>query len=152
MADQKQHHVNVCEELRQMTSDDATFLFRFITGDLSWIYGYGPETKQQSSQWKSPNSPRPKKARQVKSKVKSMLIIFFNIKGIVHKESFLAGQTDNSSYYCDVLWRLCENVRILRPKLWQQKNWLLHHDNTPSQTSFLTKNNMNVVPPPTLLA
>jgi hypothetical protein len=30
----------------------------------------------------SPNSPRTKKARQVKSKIKSMLIIFFNIKGV----------------------------------------------------------------------
>jgi hypothetical protein len=44
-----------------------------------------------------------KKARQVKSKVKSMLIIFFDIKGIVHKEFVLAAQTTNSTYYCDVL-------------------------------------------------
>jgi hypothetical protein len=35
-----QQHVNVCEELRQFASDDATFLFRVITGDESWIYGY----------------------------------------------------------------------------------------------------------------
>jgi hypothetical protein len=34
-----------------------------------------------------------KKARQVKSKVESMLIIFFGIKGIGHKEFVLAGQT-----------------------------------------------------------
>jgi hypothetical protein len=36
---------------------------------------------------------RPKKARQMKSKVRSILIIFFGIKGIVHKEFILAGQT-----------------------------------------------------------
>jgi hypothetical protein len=48
------------------------------------------------------NSLRPRKARQVKSKVKNMLIIFFNIKGIVYKEFILAGQTGNSAYYCDV--------------------------------------------------
>jgi hypothetical protein len=53
---------------------------------------------------------RLKKVRQVKSKVKSMLIIFLDIKGIVHKEFVLAGQTINSAYYCNVLWRLCENV------------------------------------------
>jgi hypothetical protein len=40
-------------------------------------------------------------ARQVKSKVKNMLIIFFAIKRIVHKEFILAGQTVNSTYYCD---------------------------------------------------
>jgi hypothetical protein len=85
-------------------------LSRVITGDERWIYGSDPEPKQQSSQWNSPNSPRPKKARQVKSKVKSMLIIFFDIKGIVHKEFFLASQAVNSAYYCDVLQRLHENV------------------------------------------
>jgi hypothetical protein len=45
------------------------------------------ETKQQSSQWNSPNSPRPKKALQVRSNVKSMLIVFFDIQGTVHKEN-----------------------------------------------------------------
>jgi hypothetical protein len=41
---------------------------------------------------------RPKKARQVKSKVKSMLNIFFDIKRIVHKEFVLAGKTVNFAY------------------------------------------------------
>jgi hypothetical protein len=80
-------------------------LSRVITGDENWIYGYDPETKQQFLQWKNPYSLRPKKkARQMKSKVKSMLIIFFDIKGIFHKEFVLAGQTVNSTYYCDFLW------------------------------------------------
>jgi hypothetical protein len=45
---------------------------------------------------------RPKKARRVKRKVKSMTIIFFDIKGIVHKEFVFAGQTVNSACCCDV--------------------------------------------------
>jgi hypothetical protein len=45
----------------------------------------------------SPNSPRPKKVRKVKSKVKSMLIIFFDIAGIVQKEFVLTGKKVNSS-------------------------------------------------------
>jgi hypothetical protein len=58
----------------------------------------------------SPNSSRLEKARQVKSKVKSMIIIFLDIKGIIHKEFVLAGQTVNFTYFCDVLWELHENV------------------------------------------
>jgi hypothetical protein len=50
LINQKQQRINVCEELRQTASDNATFLFKVITGDESWIYGYDPETKQQSSQ------------------------------------------------------------------------------------------------------
>jgi hypothetical protein len=38
----------------------ATFLSGIITGEESWIYGYDPETKQQSSQSQSPNSLRKK--------------------------------------------------------------------------------------------
>jgi hypothetical protein len=36
-ADQKQQRVSVCEELRQTASDDATFSFKVITRDESWI-------------------------------------------------------------------------------------------------------------------
>jgi hypothetical protein len=69
------------------------------------------ETKQQSSQWKSPNSPRPKKARQMKSKVKSVLIIFFDIKGVVQKEFVLAGQSiqhTNVTFYGNCV-KMCED-------------------------------------------
>jgi hypothetical protein len=121
-ADQKQQHVNICEELCQIASNNATFLSTVITSDENWIYGYDSKTKQQSSQWNNPNSPRLKKLRQMKSKVKCMLIIFFDIKGSVHKDFILAGQTVNSAYYCDILGRLHENMRRLRPKLWLQKN------------------------------
>jgi hypothetical protein len=52
-----------------------------------------------------------KKAGQVKSKAKSMFIIFFDIKGIVHKEFILAGQTLN----CDILRRLHGNCEDFSP-------------------------------------
>jgi hypothetical protein len=80
---------------------------------------------------------RLKKAKQVKSKVKSKFIIFFDIKGVVHKEFVLASQT---AYYCDCLWQLCENVQRLRLDIWRKKSWLLHHDNAPFHTSFLNRN------------
>jgi hypothetical protein len=38
------------------------------------------------------------------------LAYHFDIKGILHKEFVLAGQTVNSTYYYDDLWRLHENV------------------------------------------
>jgi hypothetical protein len=44
-----------------------------------------------------------KKVRQVKSKVKTMPITFFDIMGSVHKEFILTGQTVNFTYYCGIL-------------------------------------------------
>jgi hypothetical protein len=119
---------------------------QILCDDYTSIHG-----RKHEPYMKSKLTETEKKARQVKSKVKSMHIIFSDITGIVNKEFVLVGQAVNSAYYCDVLWRLREHVRRLHPELWRQKNWLLHHGNAPSHTSFftrefLTKINMTVVP------
>jgi len=98
--DQKALHISVCRELKQHARDDPNFISSTITGNETWVYGYDPETEQQSSQWKSPNSPRPKKACQVCSNVKYILIVFFFN---VHKEFVPPGQTVNGKFYCEVL-------------------------------------------------
>jgi len=82
-----------------------------------------------------------------------MIITFFDIKGIVHKEFVPTGRTVNSRFDCDILWRLREKVRRHRPQLWREETWLLYHDNAPSHTSilthqFLAKNKIAVIPHP----
>ena len=86
--DQKALRVSVCRELKQQARDDPNFISNIITGDETWVYGYDPETKQQSSQWKSPNSPWLKKARQVRSNVKSMLTFFSASKALSTRNSY----------------------------------------------------------------
>jgi hypothetical protein len=68
-----------------------------------------------------------------------MIITFFDIKGIVHKEFVPTGQTVNSGFYCDVLRRMREHVRRRRPELWRELTWMLHHYNAPSHTSVFTQ-------------
>ena len=112
--DQKDSRVAICQELKETVKNDPTLLLNVITGDESIVYAYDPETKLQSSQWKSPGSPGPKK-----SKLKMMLICFFDQEGIVHREFVPPGMTVNADFYCDVLRRLCENVRRKRPQKWR---------------------------------
>jgi hypothetical protein len=50
-------------------------------GDKSWIYGYNSETKQQSSQWKSPQSPRAKKDAAGQEFNKELAHRFFQCEG-----------------------------------------------------------------------
>jgi hypothetical protein len=73
--EQRDHRVQVCTERQKAVRHYPNFLSSVITGDESWLYDYDPETKTQSSQWKTPSSPRPKKGHQVRSNIKSMLII-----------------------------------------------------------------------------
>ena len=77
-----------------------------ITGDETWVYQYDPETKPQNAQWKTANSPRPKKLRLSKSRIKTMLLSFFDIRGIVHYEFVRTGQTVNQVHHLEVLERL----------------------------------------------
>ena len=51
--------------------------------------------KCQSQKWHTANSTHPKKARMSKSKIKLMLIWFFDSQGIIHKEFVPPGQTVN---------------------------------------------------------
>ncbi|UYV62450.1 hypothetical protein LAZ67_2000633 [Cordylochernes scorpioides] len=151
--DQKQHRMNIANEMLDSVRDDPNLLQRVITGDEAWVYGYDVETKAQSSQWKLPHEPRPKKARQVRSNVKVLLTVFFDCRGVVHHEFLPQGRTVNKEYYLQVMRNLREAIRQKRPDLWKNKNWLLHHDNAPAHTSllvrdFLAKTNTLMMPQP----
>jgi len=55
--EEKQRSVTIYQDLLERQND---ILGRFITGDETWVYQYDPETKRQSAQWKTANSPEPK--------------------------------------------------------------------------------------------
>jgi len=74
--DQKDSRVAICQELKKTVINDPTLLFSVITGDESIIYAYDPETKLQSSQWKSPRSPRPKKSTYAKKQIEDGANLF----------------------------------------------------------------------------
>ncbi|BFZ02340.1 hypothetical protein BsWGS_05379 [Bradybaena similaris] len=152
-ADQKDNWVSAAADLIDCVENNENFLKTVITGDESWVYGYDPETKVQSSQWKTANSPRPKKARMNRSNVKTLLIVFFDYKGIVHHEYAPSGQTVNKEYYIEVLRRLRDAVRRRRPDLHASGQWQLHHDNAPAHSAqlvqqFLAKHNIPQVRQP----
>jgi len=84
--EQKETHLAVDRDLLQCADDDANLMKTVITSDESWVYRYDSETKAQSSQWKTPGSPRPKKADQIWSKVKVMLTVFFYHEGVIPHE------------------------------------------------------------------
>jgi len=152
--EQKHNRVTVSQELLDRSNTDENFLKNLITGDEKWVYGYDVETKVQLLQWVGKSSPRPKKARQCRSNVKMMLIVFFfDWKVIVHHEFVPRGETVNKEFYLKVMKGLREVVRRKRPEAWTNKTWMLHLDNAPPHASllireFLAKQETIVVPQP----
>ena len=79
--EQKAIRTDVCLDLLDHLEEEPEFFSHVITGDESWILEYNPETKRQSREWHTANSPCPKKARMGKFKIKSMFIFFFTVRG-----------------------------------------------------------------------
>ena len=101
--DQKERRCHDSREMVKQINSDPTGLDALVTCNESWIYGYDPETKRQSSQWKHAGSPRPKKARQSKSTHKLLMIPFFDSTGMIYMHWVPTGQTVNKEYYVEVL-------------------------------------------------
>ena len=108
-------------------------------------------TKRQSEEWHTKSSPHPKKTRMSRSRVKTMIIIVFESRGIVHKEFVPTEQTVNQAFYKDVLEWLWKWVRRFRTDI--ADDWVLHHNNAPAHTAlsireFRAKKNILVLPHP----
>jgi hypothetical protein len=86
----------------------------------------------------------------VRSKVKVLLTVFFDYRGIVHHSYASEDQTFNKEYHLEVIHHLRYAVRRKRPDLWASHNWHLHHDNAPAHSShliqsFLVKHSIQIV-------
>jgi transposase len=88
-----------------------------------------------------------------RSKIKVLLVVFFDWKGTVHHEFAPCGQMVNKQLYQEVLAHLRDDACRKRPKLWENQTWMSHHDNAPAHAlllirSYLAKHQTSVVPHP----
>ena len=74
-----------------------------------------------------------------KSRVKTMLVIFFDWKGVIHKEFVPEGETLNALYYKVVTERLPNRIRRVRPGMCKSGDWFLLHDNAPYHNATIVK-------------
>ena len=137
--DQKQARVQHSKDMIQAADNDPNFLKTSATGDETWCFQYEPLTKRQSSVWISSGSPKQKKVRLQKSRLKTMLITFFDSNGIIHKEFVPAGTTVTSNFYLQDLKRLCARIRRIRPQYGEDGSWSLLHDNAPSHNALVVR-------------
>jgi hypothetical protein len=109
--EQKEDQVAACQDLIEMAvSDPASFKSK-ITDDKSWCFAYDPAMKQHSSAWVEKKFAVP--TETLIPEVKTMLVIFFNWQGVMHKEFVLDGQTVNFEFYREGMDQLMQRLRCV---------------------------------------
>ena len=102
-------------------------LNNIVTIGETWIRAYEPELKRQSAEWIHEGSPRTYKFRQNPSPVKLMVILAYDIQGVILCYFAPHGETVNAQYYAAYLQNhLRGAVRRKRPQL---QNVIILHDN-----------------------
>jgi len=131
--EQREDRVTSCKDIIAMADAEKIFLNKINTGDATWCFAYDPETKRQSSEWVGVTYPRPKKLKIQRSRIKTMLIVFFDSQGVVHKVFVPEGKTVNAEFYKGVMDRLLKRIQRVRPAAFGSRDFFLSHDNAPAQ-------------------
>ena len=68
---------------------------------------------------------RPRKAMRARSQVRTMLVLFFDWKGVVHMD-FQDKGTITSKRYIEILRKFHKSVRRKRPEVWPSRDHQAH--------------------------
>ena len=93
-------------------------LNKIITGDVTWCFAYVRETHRWSSEWLGETFPPPKKLKFQRSRIKTILIIFFSEisrRGTQRIRSGWGKKTVNAELYKRVMDRLLKRIQWVRP-------------------------------------
>jgi len=71
--------------------------------------------------------------------MKIVLVIFFDWRGVNHKEFVPEGETVNAVYCKVVMERLLNRIRRVRPGMCESGDWFLLYDNAPSHNATIVK-------------
>jgi histone-lysine N-methyltransferase SETMAR len=97
--DQKQRRLHISSDLLYK----AEMFDRVITGDVTWCFQYDPGGKNARACSSKHKIHSVEKARMSRSQFKTMLVCFFDHKGILHHEFIAQGLTANQQCYLEAL-------------------------------------------------
>jgi hypothetical protein len=90
--EQREDRVTSCHDIIAMVDADKNFFNKIIVGDEILNFVYDPKTKQQNSEWVGETSPRLKKLKFQRSRIKT------------------EGKTVNAEFYKGVMDRLLKHI------------------------------------------
>ena len=140
MHDQMQKRVQLAEEhINQHEKEGETFLNRIVAIDETWLLGYEPELKSQSTECNSPASPRPAKYRRKQGNLKQLAIFAYDNRDLLTTDYVPVRKTVNGEYYSNCLRKkLRPAIRKKCLGLLKAGPILLHDNATPNKSWQVT--------------
>ena len=89
--------------LERYQNEGENLLNNIITIDETWVRAYDPELKRQSAEWRHEGSPRRQKFRQNPSPVKLIVILAYDVQGVILCHYVPHGETINAQYFAAYL-------------------------------------------------
>lgn len=136
--DNKDQRVNICASLlarhRLAREQHKPFLSLIVTGDEKWCLYVNIK---QRKEWVSRNEQAKPRVKSALHPKRSMLCIWWDMKGIIHHEMLARNQTITAEVYSAQLHRL--NNAIIQNRPDRRHGVLLQHDNARPHTARLTK-------------
>lgn len=117
---QKEDRIAICKYLQKEAKYNSDFLSKVIIGGECWVYG---------------NKKIANPLSEYKSKIKLMVICFFNIEGIIYVEFVQEDTRINEDLYMNCFTSLKEK--------WKEQPLLLHYDTTANFTTLPMKRFFN---------
>jgi len=131
---QLQHRVDVCISLHSRHLR-APFLNQIVTGDEKWVQY---KNIKRHHQWLSPGEKAVQTPTAGLHPMKTLLCVWWDIKGVIHFEMLGMNETITAALYCQQLDRLMEALRKKRPALVNRLGVLFHQDNARPHTARTT--------------
>jgi len=150
-AEQKQKRLEIATLLKQRFKvGGQAFLYQIVAIDETWVRDFEQELKSQSTERRSPASPRPKKFRRAQSKVKQTMTFAYDHRGIIITDRVTCGTSGTAAYYRDWMQKLGRKMHKNRPYLVGDGSFILHENARPHLwkvvTDLLSKYEWQVLP------
>ena len=130
----KDRRVNACTNLLEYQRKDK-ILDRIVTCDEKWIY-FNNTTQKWG--WSAPGEPVGSVAKRTLTNKKIMLCIWWDCRGIIHKEYLEKGKTIDSKVYSEMLVRVDAAIKAKRRTEFRRKKVMFHQDNAKPHVSAFT--------------
>ena len=124
--------------LERYQNEGEKLLNNMITIHETWVRAYEPELQRQSAEWRHEGSPRRQNFRQNPSAVNLMVILAYDVPGVILCHFLPHGETVNANYYVAYLQNHLGLRCAIRRKRSQLQNVIILHDNDTPHRRFVS--------------